>query len=371
MNVSEIKVAALLPPGTDNPRNSEGSFILLDDGRIAYAYSRYTGNTWHDHGECEIACVYSYDNGETFDTEKIETLVDAGDYGQKNVMSVTLRRMTNGDIGLFYLLKIHDGGLRTHYYLRRYKGDFSHFCGEVKVAPSNFPGYYVINNDRVEKLSTGAWIVPAAYHPTSLCLEESSNPGWCDSRSTVFCFVSNDDGFHWHSTNANISLNDPYSKTGLQEPGIVELPSGVLYAYARTDRMYQYESLSIDGGEHFTPPQPSKFSSPRSPMLIKKNPHNGKYYAIWNPVPEYPGRPTAEGCFLAGRTPLVIADSDDGINFSTFYVIEDDPMRGFCYPAMEFVDEKTILLAYCSGGKDDGGCLNRVTIRKITLSDNL
>lgn len=367
MNILKSKVIALITPDAKNPRNSEGSFIRLDDGRIAYAYSRYIGNTWYDHGECEIACIYSYDNGETFDTERIETLVRAEEHGQKNVMSVTLRRMNNGDIGLFYLLKIHSGGLRTHYYLRRYKGDFSHPCGEVKTAPTNFPGYYVINNDRVEKTSDGKWIVPAAYHPTALCTEESTDTDWCDPRSTVFCFVSEDDGVTWRSTDAKVSLNDPYSKTGLQEPGIVELPGGALYLYSRTDRMYQYESLSLDGGEHFTAPAPSKFSSPRSPMLIKRNPYNSKYYAIWNPVPEYPGRPTVDGCFLAGRSPLVIADSDDGLNFSQFAVVEDDPTRGFCYPAMEFIDEHAILIAYCSGGKEDGGCLNRVTIRKIVI----
>lgn len=368
MDILETKVIAHIAPCEGNPRNSEGSFIRLDDGRIAYAYSRYTGNTWYDHGECEIACIYSDDNGETFDTAHTELLVNAKEYGQKNVMSVTLRRMNNGDIGLFYLLKIHDGGLRTHYCMRRYKGDFSNPCGEVIAAPTRFPGYYVINNDRVEKMSNGNWIVPAAYHPTSLCPDETGNPDWCDSRSTVFCFVSEDDGFNWRSTDAKVALNDPYSKTGLQEPGIIELPNGVLYEYARTDRMYQYESISIDGGEKWTAPQPSKFSSPRSPMLIKKNPYNNKYYSVWNPIPEYPGRPTVEGCFLAGRTPLVIADSNDGLNYSAFSIIEDDPERGFCYPAMEFLNEKTILLAYCSGGKEDGGCLNRVTIRKITVS---
>jgi hypothetical protein len=54
--------------------------------------------------------------------------------------------------------------------------------------------------------------------------------------------------------------------------------------------------------------------------------------------------------------------------FEPYCVLEDDPTRGFCYPAVEFLDENTLLLAYCSGGKEDGGCLNRITIRKITLS---
>lgn len=367
MIIKNTHICALLPPTKGNPRNSEGSFVRLDDGRIAFAYSRYIGESWGDHADCEIACIYSHDNGETFDTEHIDTLVRASEYGQKNVMSVALRRMNNGDIGLFYLLKIHEGGQRTHYCLRRYSGDLSNKVGEVLAAPGRYPGYYVINNDRVERLSDGRWITAGAYHPTSLALEESGNPGWSDGRSTVYCFVSDDDGFTWRPTAARVDLNDPYTKSGLQEPGIVELPGGTLYGYARTDRMYQYESYSVDGGEGWTPPRPSRFSSPCSPMLIKKNPHSGKYYAVWNPIPNYPGRKDPEGCWIAGRTPFVMAESADGVNFSAPVTVEDDPTRGFCYPAMEFLDEKTVLLGYCSGGPEDGACLNRVTLRKLTL----
>ena len=106
MQITESKIVATIPPREGNPRNSEGSFLRLDDGRIAFAYSQYIGDSAHDHAACRIACIYSHDNGESFDTEHIETLVCAEEYGEKNVMSVTLRRMENGDIGLFYLLKL-------------------------------------------------------------------------------------------------------------------------------------------------------------------------------------------------------------------------------------------------------------------------
>ena len=36
-----LKVALELKPGPDNPRNSEGAFMTLKDGRIMFAYSRY------------------------------------------------------------------------------------------------------------------------------------------------------------------------------------------------------------------------------------------------------------------------------------------------------------------------------------------
>ncbi len=146
MVLKESNIIGILNRAEGNPRNSEGSFLKLEDGRIAFAYSRYCGTSGHDHGDCNICMVYSHNNGETFDTEHYETLVEASEYGEKNVMSVTLRRMNNGDIGLFYMLK--HPGLTSAFYLRRYKGDFSHLLSEVKCFPLDYESYFVINNDR-------------------------------------------------------------------------------------------------------------------------------------------------------------------------------------------------------------------------------
>ena len=364
-NFKSSKIIAMLPPSENNPRNSEGSFLRLDGNRIAFAYSRFHGGEMNDFGASDIVCIYSYDNGESFDTENVEVLVTGKEYNTENVMSVTLRRMDNGDIGLFYAMKIEGETLRTEYYLRRYKGNFSHPCGEVMVVPGRYPGYYVINNDRVQRLSNGRWMVPTSYHPSFLRSDESDKLAQLDLRGTVYCFFSDDDGFSWHTSSARIDLNDHNSGSGLREPGIVELPGGTLYGYFRTDRGYQYESVSIDGGDNWFAPRPSKFTSPDSPMLIKKNPHSGRYYAIWNPVPGYFGKPDPRAVW--GRTPLVMAESLDGVHFSKPVAIEDDPLCGFCYPAIEFLDEKTLLVAYCSGGSAEKACLNRITVRKLEL----
>ena len=103
MKIINLGTPTELAPGANNPRNSEGSFLTLPDGRIAIAYSRYTGDSSEDDAECEVVCIYSNDGGESFDTENIQTLVSGAEYGVKNVMSVTLRYMDNGDIGLFYV----------------------------------------------------------------------------------------------------------------------------------------------------------------------------------------------------------------------------------------------------------------------------
>lgn len=364
MTITETCIATHISPATGNPRNSEGSFLQLDDGRLVFAYSRYHADSWYDHAACAICAVYSTDEGASW-TDTPEQLVSAADYGQENVMSVSLMRLANGDIGLFYLVKYP--GTVSEYRMRRYRGDFSHLVEDVKIIPGRRPGYYVVNNDRVCRLANGRLIVPAALHPSAVCAEPGTpDAGWTDGRGSVVFFSSEDDGHSWKELWPILTLADGNSRTGLQEPGVIELPGGVLYSYFRTDRMWQYESVSLDGGERWFNPQPSRFTAPASPMLIKKNPYSGRYLAVWNPVPEYQTRPRGE-FWTAGRNPLVMADSTDGVHFSAPIIIEDDPTRGFCYPAIHFLDENRLLLAYCSGGPEDGSCLNRLTIRRITL----
>jgi hypothetical protein len=65
----------------------------------------------------------------------------------------------------------------------------------------------------------------------------------------------------------------------------------------------------------------------------------------------------------------VLSESADGVHFGKMQVLEDDPLGGFCYPAMHFLGEKEMLLGYCAGGIDpaDEHCLVRLRIAKVTL----
>ena len=62
-----------------------------------------------------------------------------------------------------------------------------------------------------------------------------------------------------------------------------------------------------------------------------------------------------------------MAVSENGTDFSPYTVLEGDPERGYCYPAVLFLSETELLLSYCCGGPADGKCLTRTRIVRITL----
>ena len=43
--MSAGRIVLDIEPTQRNPRNSEGAFITLDDGRILFAWSRFTGRS--------------------------------------------------------------------------------------------------------------------------------------------------------------------------------------------------------------------------------------------------------------------------------------------------------------------------------------
>ena len=67
-----------LTAGEGNPRNGEGAFIRLSDGRILYAFTEYTGDNWEDHCSASIAGIFSGDEGETWHGRKVLLKADAG-----------------------------------------------------------------------------------------------------------------------------------------------------------------------------------------------------------------------------------------------------------------------------------------------------
>ncbi|MCH5197387.1 MAG: exo-alpha-sialidase [Oscillospiraceae bacterium] len=357
------EITATLPPGENNPRNSEGDFAKLKDGRILFAYSKYVGSSGHDDAPCNVSAIVSSDNGKSF--EKVpHFLAEAKQHNTLNIMSVSLERLDNGTLCLFYLCK---QGPQSEMYLRRCIDETNIVFGEPElIVPQLKNIYYVVNNCRVAKLSDGSLILPLARHRIV------KRPG--GRRSGIYfgncCFYKGDpDGTNFKQVSNIVSMYMPgFSETGLQEPGVTELSDGRLLAYFRTDRHFQFESFSSDGGKNWSRPVPSRFTSPDSPMLILKNPYSGLYYSIWNPIPNYNGRLDKNKRWIhAGRTPFVLAVSENGLDFSDYTVIENNPDHGYCYPAILFLNEKEMLLSYCCGGEEDGTCLSKTAVRHITL----
>lgn len=96
------KQVLMLETGEENPRNGEGTFIRLKNGVIMHAYTDYYGKEWCDDAIARISACYSSDEGESWSAPSV-LIEKAPD--DKNIMSPSLFRMPNGEIGIVYLRK--------------------------------------------------------------------------------------------------------------------------------------------------------------------------------------------------------------------------------------------------------------------------
>lgn len=356
------KIICDLAPDQQNNRNSEGAFIELKDGRILFVYSRYADMGCKDDAEADLYGVISKDQGESFG-EPFEVL-NRAEVDATNVMSVSLMRMANGDIGMFYLKKSEVDQCR--YYLKRSKDEGKSFGPPVCCIEER--GYYVVNNDRVIRTKSGRLLFAAAYHKTHSELNEEGTkyiskfePG------VVQIYASDDDGDTWKKLADNIEV--PICggcTTGAQEPGLLLMNDGRIWCYIRNNTGRQYETFSEDDGVTWSNPLPSRFTSAVSPMCTKRLSDN-RILVVWNPIPTYNGRvQRVNGIHTGGRNPLTIAMSeDDGKNYTDPIAIETDEKCGYCYTAIYETNDGGVLLAYCAGGPEDKGILNRTRVRKL------
>ncbi|MFH1569948.1 MAG: sialidase family protein, partial [Gemmatimonadota bacterium] len=279
-----------IEPTPQAPRNSEGAIVRRQDGSLCLAYSRFTGGG-HNNSRAQIARRLSPDGGQTWTADEI--VVDTE--GAENVMSVSLLRLAAGAIVLFYAVKNGWGDCRL--YGRRSTDELTTLGERFCATPQD--GYHVVNNDRVVQLSSGRLVVPAALHPCPGGTRETWSP-----RGISMCFLSDDGGVTWRRSTTELHAPEG-SKTGLQEPGVVELRDGRLRLWTRTDLGCQYESISADGGDTWSPAAPGPLASPVSPASIRRLPWTGDLFAVWN---DHSGRHP----FPAGRrTPLCVATSAD------------------------------------------------------------
>ena len=354
----ETRILRQIPPSENNPRNSEGAFIRGKHGEILFAYSRYTGESHHDHASCDIALIRSYDEGESWSEPQI--IATAAFFGTKNIMSVSAVEQKNGDIGFYFLIKENN---YTTTIGRAVSSDGVNFnCGRC-IADFE-PNYYVINNDRLVRLKDGRIVAPAAF----ITAEENERDTFTHEhfpyRTTLL--YSEDDGESFKRVGWEYSINNKnHSARGLQEPGMIERDDGSVFLWMRTGIGYQLESESAQGIESFSIPTWGSFTSPDSPMQIKE--YDGVYYAVYNPIPNYNGRVCPKGVW--GRTPLVIRKSTDGRTYGELNIIESEESRGYCYPAVFKTNDGCLLLGYCRGSEADGNTLCRLGISKIKLAE--
>ena len=348
-SAADEPLAALrLPPGPGNPRNSEGDFIRLKDGRMMFVYTHFTDGAG-DHSKAYLAARYSSDAGKTWTTRDKVALRNEGDW---NIMSVSLLRLDDGSIALFYLRKNSLADCRP--LLRRSTDEGKTWSKPTEIIKAPV-GYYVMNNDRVVQLKkSGRLIAPVALHN----LPGDAKPDWA---GIVMCYLSDDNGQSWRRSNTTMKTHDKAGKRVMtQEPGVVELKDGRLMMFCRTDGGSQFVSFSRDGGDTWSALRASSIISPRSPASIERIPSTGDLLLAWNDhskiTPELRGH----------RTPFTVAISrDDGKTWSAAKTLQDDPHGWYCYPAMAFIDDR-VLLGHSAGDRRKGH-LGTVQITTFTV----
>tara|TARA_R110002096_G_scaffold215671_5_gene403539 strand:+ start:1374 stop:2516 length:1143 start_codon:yes stop_codon:yes gene_type:complete len=351
VNFSEAQV--LLDPsevvlhiGKDGlpPRNSEGAFIQLKDGRILFAYSKFEGGSG-DHANGSIAGRYSSDGGKTW-TKNDEVIVS--NEGGMNVMSVSFVRLANGSIALFYARK---NSLDDCKPILRISNNEAQTWSEPISVISDKDGYFVLNNDRVIQLPSGRLLAPVSLHKTA-GVDFSM-------RGSIYCYYSDDNGITWKSSKEMPNKGEVV----VQEPGVVRLKNGDIMMWLRTDQGVQYMSKSKDSGLSWEEVQPSKIVSPRAPASLKRIPKTGDLLLIWN------NNKSLDKKTATFRTPLTAAISkDEGKSWIHLKVLENDPEGFFCYTAISFVDNE-VLLAYMAAERLGLKDKIPLVVRKLSLDE--
>jgi sialidase-1 len=346
--ITGVNKITLLNPGPKNPRNSEGDFIELKDGRVLLVYTHFTDGG-SDHASAHLASRVSQDGGLTWSSEDALVLANEGEY---NIMSVSLLRLKSGEIALFYLRKNSLGDCRP---LMRLSADETATWGEPVEVITDQVGYYVLNNDRVIQLNDGRLVCPVALHN----LPEYEEPDWA---GLLMCYLSDDQGKTWRRSRSVLKGARPNgTRVMLQEPGVIELKESRLMMWARTDDGSQYLSWSHDQGDSWSQPTPSGIKSPRSPASIERIPGRLDLLMVWNDHDEIPENLKGQ------RTPFNLALShDEGKTWTKSRVLEDDPNGWYCYTAIDFIGDR-VLLGHSAGDRRTGG-LNSL---QVTSFDTL
>lgn len=334
------EAATVLAAAAGNPRNSEGDFIALADGRVLFIYSHYYTDSAEDAAPAYLASRTSYDGGATWTSQSQQVVANEA---QQNVMSVSLVRLASGEIALFYLRKNSNTDLRP---VVRFSADEAATWSEpTEIIPPSEMGYYVVNNDRVVQTASGRLIVPAAHHV-------DNTDDAVGRYAEAVCYLSDDNGRRWRRGRGRARVVRQV-ENALQEPGVVPLSDGRLLMFCRTSAGSQYFAYSEDDGETWSEPCPGTLQSPLSPASIERIPGTNDLLAIWN-------NNSTRGYH---RTPLTAAISrDDGQTWIHVQDIESDPAGFYCYTAIEFVDDH-VLLGYCAGraGLPDGLLATKLT----------
>ena len=258
-------------------------------------------------------------------------------------------------VGVSSILRLHDGRIAflggqsipdNHggaTYTFHISSDEGQSCPE-SYAVGGQDGVYYVMNDRLIQMSSGRLILMASHMPAM----SGAYEGYIN---VALCFYS-DDGKRWKRSSQWSEIPGGGEGRGLQEACAAEVAGGRLMMLARTGLGCLCRAWSDDGGDTWSPPEPTPLASACSPLALKRVP-DGRLMVVYNHA-----QPLCAGAFFP-RTPMVYAVSvDEGQTWGEPFCIDPDGEEGKdrqnIYPSICFIEEG-ILIVYSTLAADPAG----------------
>ena len=325
----------VVPADPASPRHDSASIVERGDGSLLMAWMAHTGGDLigNDHAPCDVAAMTSADGGFTWSARRLLVRNQAGDV---NIHFPCLLRLPGGEILLYYQRRhaLAPGARQTSTAFLCVSHDEGESFGEPW--PHTVIRNSTLSADVLVPLASGRIVLPAT--------DMSGAWGTTDHLVAGCCF-SDDGGRSWQASTrwADLPLR------GAMEPHIVELSSGELLMYLRTQLGAVFQSRSADAGETWSTPQTTGLRAPESMPTLARIPGTGDLLLVWNDAPYQP-----DFDHSGKRTPLTVAVSrDEGQTWEARKDIETDPGWEYTNPSVHFTAAGGVIITYVASRMDD------------------
>jgi len=303
-------------------RQGEGAFIDIDNKILKYIYTCFTNSgSINDDEESNICSIESLDNGNTWVNKHI--LIK--NTGKKNIMSVSVGKLKNGTISIFFMEKnsCMDLRLKNAIFDKELKSLISIETIDIENR------YNVVLNDTVKFIKDKTYIAMSDHSCKNIIKNDY------DFSGKIKLLIKDEFGYAFANTEL---INTDNQVNRRQEPGVIDLNDTVMLTYIRNNTKFLYVSYSKDEGKHWGKLYKTNIHSvPVSPISIKK--YDKDLIVIFN---KWENNNTGKE-----RTPLVLAITSDLFKIKKEYLLEDNPKGWFCYVA-QYRYKNNLFLAYYS-----------------------